>query len=61
MFPLAVAVCHAKLNPAKFDFARCMQIAKDANYNGVYSVEAGGRGDAFEAAQQVVDALIEHL
>jgi sugar phosphate isomerase/epimerase len=61
MFPLAVTVCHAKLNPAKFDFARCMQISKDANYKGVYSVEAGGRGDAYEAVQQVVDALVEHL
>jgi len=61
MFPLAVAVCHAKLNPAKFDFSRCMQISKDANYKGVYSIEAGGRGDAYEAVQQVVDALMEHL
>jgi sugar phosphate isomerase/epimerase len=61
MFPLAVTVCHAKLNPARFDFGRCMQMSKAANYQGVYSIEAGGRGDAYEAVQQVVDALLQNL
>lgn len=61
MFPLAVTVCHAKLNPARFDFGRCMQMSKDANYRGVYSIEAGGRGDPYEAVQQVVDALLQNL
>jgi sugar phosphate isomerase/epimerase len=61
MFPLAVAVCHAKVNPAKFDFARCMQISKAANYQGVYSIEAGGRGNAYDAVQQVLDALMDQL
>jgi len=61
MFPLAVSVCHAKLNPARFDFARCVQMSKAANYQGVYSIEAGGRGDPYEAVQQVVDALLQNL
>jgi len=61
MFPLAVTVCHAKLNPARFDFGRCMQMSKDANYQGVYSIEAGGQGDPYEAVQQVVDALLQNL
>ena len=61
MFSLAVTVCHAKLNPARFDFGRCMQMSKDANYQGVYSIEAGGRGDPYEAVQQVVDALLQNL
>ena len=61
MFPLAVTVCHAKLNPARFDFGRCMQMSKAANYQGVYSIEAGGRGDVYEAVQQVVDALLQNL
>jgi sugar phosphate isomerase/epimerase len=61
MFPLAVTVCHAKLNPARFDFARCVEMSKAANYQGVYSIEAGGRGDPYEAVQQVVDALLQNL
>src|SRR6266481_6543129 len=61
MFPLAVTVCHAKLNPARFDFARCVQMSKAANFQGVYSIEAGGRGDPYEAVQQVVDALLQNL
>src|SRR5690242_9165764 len=61
MFPLAVSVCHAKLNPARFDFARCVQMSKAANYQGVYSIEAGGRGDPYEEVQRVVDALLQNL
>ena len=61
MFTLAVSVCHAKLNPARFDFAHCVQMSKAANYQGVYSIEAGGGGDPYEAVQQVVDALLQNL
>ena len=61
MFPLAVTVCHAKLNPDRFDFGRCVQMSKAAHYQGVYSIEAGGRGDPYEAVQQVVDALLQNL
>jgi len=58
MFPMAKGVCHAKLNPARFDIARCVEIAKQAKFAGVYSIEAGGRGDPHESVQQVVDALL---
>lgn len=61
MFPLAVSVCHAKLNPARFDFARCVQMSKAANFQGVYSIEAGGREDPYEEVQRVVDALLHSL
>lgn len=61
MFPLAVTVCHAKLNPGRFDFARCMRIARESGYAGLFSVESGGRGDPYAAVQQVVDALVENL
>ena len=61
LFPLAITVCHAKLNPARFDIARCVQISKDAGYKGVYSIEAGGRGDPYEAVRQVMDELEKNL
>jgi sugar phosphate isomerase/epimerase len=57
LFPLAKGVCHAKLNTARFDIARCVQIAKETHFQGVYSIEAGGRGDPYELVQQVLDAL----
>jgi transketolase len=61
MFPMAKGVCHAKLNPARFEIARCVEIAKQAKFAGVYSIEAGGRGDPYESVQQVVDALLGGL
>jgi sugar phosphate isomerase/epimerase len=61
MFPLAITVCHAKLKQGGLDFARCMQIAKQARFKGVYSIEAGGRGDPYEEVQQVMDQLLQSL
>ncbi|MGI8961198.1 MAG: sugar phosphate isomerase/epimerase family protein [Bryobacteraceae bacterium] len=55
MFPLATTVCHAKLKQGGLDFARCMQISKEAHFQGVYSIEAGGKGDPYNEVQQVVD------
>ena len=43
------------------DFPRCMQIAKDAGFAGVFSIEAGGRGDPYEEVQGIVDALVNNL
>lgn len=40
MFPLAKNLCHAKLEPGRFDFKACIDIAKEAGFAGVYSVEA---------------------
>ena len=60
MYPLAQGISHAKLGP-RFDLAKCVQIAKDAGYQGVFSIEAGGTGDPYEAVQQILDALLKTL
>jgi len=60
MFPIAGDVAHAKLREG-LDFPRCMQIAKDAGFAGVFSIEAGGRGDPYEEVQGIVDALVNNL
>jgi sugar phosphate isomerase/epimerase len=60
MFPIAGDVAHAKLREG-LDFARCMAIAKDAGFTGVFSIEAGGRGDPYDEVQQIVDALVNNL
>jgi sugar phosphate isomerase/epimerase len=57
MFPLAKIACHAKLNPAKFDFAHCIQLSKEAGFTGFYSIEAGTASDPYDAVLQVIDAL----
>lgn len=60
MFPIAGDVVHAKLRDG-LDFPRCMQIAKDAGFKGVFSIEAGGRGDPYAEVQKIVDALVQNL
>ncbi|HWK10135.1 MAG TPA: hypothetical protein VNR64_08790, partial [Vicinamibacterales bacterium] len=60
MFPLAGAVAHAKMRD-NMDFGRCLQIANDAGFEGVWSIEASGRTDPFVEVQTMADALNEHL
>jgi sugar phosphate isomerase/epimerase len=60
LFPLADGIAHAKLREGQ-DFARCMRIAKESGFKGVFSIEAGGREDPYVEVQTIVDALVEHL
>jgi sugar phosphate isomerase/epimerase len=68
LFPFARTVCHAKGlkfdaqgNETVFDFPRCMKTAKEARFNGVYSIEYEGDGDPYEGVQRVVDELNRYL
>jgi len=60
LYPLAKSISHAKLAPY-FDLAKCAQIAKDAGFHGVFSIEAGGQGDPYEAVQRILDAHVKAL
>ena len=60
LFPIAGNVAHAKMRAGR-DFGRCMQIARDAGFTGIYSIEAESGGDRYEQVQKVVDALVQHL
>jgi sugar phosphate isomerase/epimerase len=60
MFPIAGDVAHAKLREGQ-DFARCMRIARESGFTGVFSIEAAGRGDAYAEVQTIVDALVANL
>lgn len=60
MFPLAGSVAHAKMRD-DMDFVRCLQIAKDAGFDGIWSVEASGRLDPFVEVQTMIEALRKHL
>jgi len=68
LYPFARTVSHAKglkFNSAgketAFDFPDAIQAAKDAGYNGVFSIEYEGPGDPNIGVQQVVDELNRYL
>jgi sugar phosphate isomerase/epimerase len=48
LFPLAKSICHAKLIPS---IGRCIDIAEQAGFGGVYSIESAD-------VQAVIDALL---
>lgn len=60
MYPLARSISHAKL-ASHFDLAKYVQIAKEAGFEGVFSIEAGGHGDPYEAVQRILEALVAAL
>ena len=68
LFPYARTVCHAKGldldasgNETKFDFAKCVEISKQAGYKGVYSIEYEGTSDPYDGVRKVVDELLRYL
>ncbi len=68
LFPYARTVCHAKGldldangNETAFDFEKCVQTAKTADFKGIYSIEYEGAGDAFDGVQGVVNELVRYL
>lgn len=68
LFPFARTVCHAKGlnldangNETAFDFQKCVEIAKSADFRGLYSIEFEGSGDAYAGVQAVVNELVRYL
>ncbi len=68
LYPYAPTVSHAKglsfdehgIERA-FDFPRAMQAAKNARFQGVYSIEYEGPGDPYTGVQNVVNELMRYL
>ena len=68
LFPFGRTVCHAKGldldangNETAFDFEKCVQTARSAAFNGIYSIEYEGSGDAYTGVQAVVNELVRYL
>ncbi|HXH48113.1 MAG TPA: TIM barrel protein [Terriglobia bacterium] len=66
LFPYAPTVCHAKGlefdaqgNETKYNFPRCVEIAKRLRFRGVYSVEFEGPGDPYLGVQNVINELLK--
>lgn len=61
MFPLAKHLCHAKYAPETFDFVKCIGIAKDAGYAGVYSIEAHDHPDPYAEVRLIQEHLLANI
>jgi sugar phosphate isomerase/epimerase len=48
-------------NHPSFDFARCMQIAKDAGFRGTISVEFEGSGDQYDGVEKTLALVKKNL
>jgi sugar phosphate isomerase/epimerase len=67
LLPYALTVCHTKasrlpeygMDDEKF-VAHCVELAKQANFRGVFSIEYS-RPDSYEGVQRVVDLLMKYL
>jgi sugar phosphate isomerase/epimerase len=60
LFPLAGQVAHAKLREG-WDFSRCLRIAEESGFTGMYSIEAGGKDDPYVEVEEIADALVGNL
>ena len=60
LFPLAGHVAHAKMRDG-MDFGRCVGVANDAGFKGVWSIEASGKTDPFDEVRTMADALDQYL
>jgi sugar phosphate isomerase/epimerase len=68
LFPYARVVSHAKGlqfdasgTETQYNFPKCIVIAKQAGYRGVFSVEYEGPGDPYDGVQKVVNELERYL
>lgn len=68
LFGYAQTVCHAKsmefdADGAEkgYDFPHAMEIAKQAGFRGVYSIEFDGPGDPYAGIQKTLDELLKYL
>ena len=66
LFPYARTVCHAKAGRRRENIdepqfvSRCVQIAKQAGFRGVYSIEYGGP-DPYGGVQHIIDLLMQNV
>jgi sugar phosphate isomerase/epimerase len=60
LYPLARTVSHVKTGRRGLDFAKAIQISREMNFQGVYSIETGGP-DPYNAMQKVLDLLIDSM
>ena len=60
LYPLSRSVSHVKITRRSLDFAKAIQISKEMNFRGVYSIETGGP-NPYEQQQKVLNLLLENL
>jgi len=62
LIPLSGGIIHCPNDPAKYNLANAIKIAKDARYTGIYSIEtAGSASDPFAATRSVLDEVLKTI
>ncbi len=68
LFPYAQTVCRVGSlesgtggTETRHSFAEVMEIAENAHFRGVYSIEFDGPGDPYAGIQKILDELLEYL
>jgi len=68
LFPYAQTVCHASGlefgadgAETEYNFPTAMDIARKADFRGVYSIEFNGSGDPYAGIQKTLDELLKNL
>ena len=68
LIPYAQNVCHAKGlefdatgTEQGYDFPQAMEIAKQAGFRGIYSIEFIGAGDPYAGIQKTLDEVMKYL
>jgi hypothetical protein len=68
LFPYAQTVCHAPGlefgadgAETEYNFPTAMDIARKADFRGVYSIEFNGSGDPYTGIQKTLDELLKYL
>lgn len=59
LFPLAKNICHVKVDLSRFDLGKCVTIARESGFGGVYSIEATKDGDPYAAVEEIVEAMAQ--
>ncbi len=61
LYPLSSGSSHLQYNPKRWDEAKVIQIAKEAGYKGLFSIEAVPEvngGDPYQAVQSILDVYL---
>jgi len=61
MYRMTAGSSHCRLTPERYDSAKCLKIARDAGYKGLFSIEGGGSADPYKSVQAIVDFMVANM
>jgi len=63
LIPLSGGIVHCPNDPARYNLANAIKIARDARYTGIYSIETapGTGGDPYAATKSALDEVLKNI